>query len=282
MAKLRIMTHNQWKCDKNQPAWEEMGMDCSPTPRTRGFVRVYKDTLPDIIGCQETSFIMGDKMIRYAQQEGLRYAMLFGRDTPIVYRPDKLELVDSDFALHPEEFPGHEGSFNNSQTKSYCIAVFRVKENGKLFIFATTHLWWRSGNPASKSYQPYSDEARAYQLGIVIDKVTEFEKKYGCLSIIVGDLNAQYHSLALDKAFAEGYRHAHDIAVEYKDETRGYHWCAPGGFKTEYDTAPFETAIDHILVRGEEEGFVRRFERFSPDYYLPLSDHSPAFVDVEI
>ena len=72
------------------------------------------------------------------------------------------------------------------------------------------------------------------------------------------------------------------IAVEYKDETRGYHWCAPGGFKTEYDTAPFETAIDHILVRGEEEGFVRRFERFSPDYYLPLSDHSPAFVDVEI
>ena len=41
-------------------------------------------------------------------------------------------------------------------------------------------------------------------------------------------------------------------------------------------------AIDHILVTGAEDGFVRRFERFSPDYYFPLSDHSPAFVDVEI
>jgi hypothetical protein len=35
-------------------------------------------------------------------------------------------------------------------------------------------------------------------------------------------------------------------------------------------------------VIGAEDGFVRRFERFSPDYYFPLSDHSPAFADVEI
>ena len=168
MAKLRLMTHNQWKCDKNQPAWEEKGFDCSPTVRVAGFIRVYKDTMPDIIGCQETSFIMADKMIRYAAREGLRYALLWGRDTPIAYRPDKFELVDSDFSLFPDEFPGHEGTFNNSQTKSWTLGVFRVKENGKLLIFVSTHLWWRSGNPASGSYQPYSDEARQYQLNIVM------------------------------------------------------------------------------------------------------------------
>lgn len=277
------MTHNQWKCDKNQPAWEMKGLDCSVTPRAKGFVRVFKDTAPDIIGCQETSFEMGDKLIRYCAAEGLRYALLWGRDTPILYRPDKFEVVDSDFSLHPEAVPGFEGVFNNSKTKSYTIGVFRIKENGKLFIYASTHLWYKSGNPAAKKYQAGSDEARAYQLGIVMDKVAEFREKYGnCPAFIVGDLNANYNSIAVQSAFANGYTHAHDIAVEYADETMGYHYCFSDGYKEEYRTDPFPAAIDHILVIGAPEGTVRRFERFSPEYYFPLSDHSPAFIDVEI
>jgi hypothetical protein len=282
MAKLRLMTHNQWKCDNNQPAWEADGFDCSVGVRTKGFIRVYKDTLPDIIGCQESSFAMVDKMIRYAAAEGLRYALLWGRDTPIVYRPDKFELVDSDFSLFPDEFPGHEGIFNNSQTKSWTLGVFRIKENGKLLIFVSTHLWWKSGNPASGHYQPYSDEARQYQLNIVMEKVAQYRAKYNCPAVVVGDLNANYNSLAVQHALANGYVHAHDIAVEFADETMGYHYCFPSGFKTEYYDKPFPDAIDHILVIGAEDGFVRRFERFSPDYYFPLSDHSPAFADVEI
>jgi hypothetical protein len=276
------MTHNQWKCDNNQPAWEADGFDCSVGVRTKGFIRVYKDTLPDIIGCQESSFAMVDKMIRYAAAEGLRYALLWGRDTPIVYRPDKFELVDSDFSLFPDEFPGHEGIFNNSQTKSWTLGVFRIKENGKLLIFVSTHLWWKSGNPASGHYQPYSDEARQYQLNIVMEKVAQYCAKYNCPAAVVGDLNANYNSLAVQHALANGYVHAHDIAVEFADETMGYHYCFPSGFKTEYYDKPFPDAIDHILVIGAEDGFVRRFERFSPDYYFPISDHSPAYVDLEI
>ena len=38
---------------------------------------------------------------------------------------------------------------------------------------------------------------------------------------------------------------------------------------------------DTPTVKGEG-ATVRRFERFSPEYYLPLSDHSPAFIDIEI
>ncbi len=44
----------------------------------------------------------------------------------------------------------------------------------------------------------------------------------------------------------------------------------------------FAKAIDHILVRGGEDVFIKRFERFSPPYYLPLSDHSPVVVDGEM
>ena len=279
-VKLRLMTHNQWKNDENRPAWAEKGLDCSASVRVRGFARVYKDTMPDIVGCQEVSFDMADKLIRYCAEEGLRYALLWGRDTPILYRQDKFEVVDSDFSLYPDEFPGHDGIFNNDKTKSYNIGVFRIKENGRLFIYATTHLWWKSSNPDSHSYQPYSDEARAYQIGLLIDKVNAFKKKYGCPAFIVGDLNADYGSLAVQHALSSGYLHAHDIATEYADEAVGYHDCFGWGYNDYYSDKPFPKAIDHILLNGDGVKILR-FERFSPEYYLPLSDHSPAFVDAE-
>ena len=225
---LRIMTHNQWKNDDNLPAWVEQGKDCSAAVRMRGFTRVYAETLPDIIGGQEVSATMADLLIRYTAENGMRYALLWGRDTPILYRPDKLELVDSEFSLYPDEFPGHEGVFNNSQTKSYAIAVFRIKESGKLLIFASTHLWWKSGKPSSPDYQPYSDEARAYQISLLITRIDALQEKYACPAIIVGDLNADYQSLAVGAAFARGFVHAHDVATEYADETMAITIVLPG------------------------------------------------------
>lgn len=282
MALIRLMTHNQWNNNDNRPAWAEKGLDCSASVRMRGFVQVYKDTMPDIVGCQECSLIMADKMIRYCAEGGLRYALLWGRMTPIMYRQDKFEVVDSDFALYPETIEGHEGKFNDSQSKGYSIGVFRIKENGKLFIYASTHLWWKSSNPESANYLAYSDEARAYQITLLIEKIEQFRKKYDCPAFIVGDLNANYNSLAVKQAFDKGYVHTHDIATDYADETIGYHDCFGWGYTPYYKTEPFPYAIDHILLKGTNKATVRRFERFSPEYYLPLSDHSPAFVDIEI
>ncbi|MBR6708678.1 MAG: endonuclease/exonuclease/phosphatase family protein [Clostridia bacterium] len=281
MATIRLMSHNQWKCDKNLPAWESQGLDCSAKARTRGFARVFRDVMPDVVGCQEVSALMADNLIRFLQEDGLRYALLWGRDTPILYRQDKLELIDSDFALYPEECPGFEGSFNNSMTKSRCHAVFRVKENGKCFIFTTTHLWWKSSNPESANYQPGSTEARVYQLGLAIEEIDAFQKKYNCPAILVGDLNASYNTKIIARAFEGGFVHAHDVAVEFADDAQGYHSCGADGYGP-YRTGGFPAAIDHILVRGADDGFVRRFERFSPEYYLPLSDHSPVFIDAEL
>lgn len=278
---LRLMSHNQWKNDDNRPAWEEMGLDCSAKVRTEGFVRVFSDVKPDIVGCQETSFAMADLLVRGLAGEGMKYALLWGRDTPILYRPDLFELVDSDFSLYPDEFPGHEGCFNNNNTKSYTLGVFRVKENGRLFVFASTHLWWKSNDPRTDYYQAYSDEAREYQMMLVTKKIKEYSDKYSCPAVLVGDMNADYGSLAIRYALENGYLHAHDVATEFADETRGYHHCGPRGFDKAYNTSPFPTAIDHVLIKGEGIKILR-FERFSPEYYLPLSDHSPVFVDAEI
>lgn len=278
---IRVMSHNQWKWDVNVPLWESMGLDCSASVRVRGFVRVYRETQPDIIGCQEVSPTMADKLVRYLAGEGMRYALLWGRDTPILYRQDKFELIDSDFMLYPLELPGHEGEFNNEKTKSYCAAVFREKASNKMFIFMSTHLWWKSDDPSMENYQPGSSLARAYQLGLAMDKLDELQAKYNCPALVVGDFNTSYDTPVIKSAFERGFHHAHDVAVEFADEEQGWHPCSVRGF-SDYEKGGFTAAIDHILVRGESEGFVRRFERYSPEYYLTLSDHSPVFADIEL
>ena len=110
MTKLRLMSHNQWKCDQNLPDWEKIGADCSAEVRVRGFVRVYKDTLPDVIGCQEVSATMADYLVRYAAEEGLHYALLWGRDTPILYRPDNLSWWIPPLPSTPTSFPATKES----------------------------------------------------------------------------------------------------------------------------------------------------------------------------
>lgn len=279
------MTHNVWEYDGQAPAWEELGCNCSAPVRVKGIINVYDDTKPDIIGCQEASALMNDLLKEHFSHSDIDYTMIWGRFTPVFYRADKFDLLDSKFMSYPLNVPGYEGSFNNKNTKSYNIAVFRVKTSGEKFIFATTHLWWKkspkeAGDEEKRNYQKFSDEAREYQLGLLIKEIDKFIEKYDCPAFLVGDLNTGYNSKAVSHAFESGYCHAHDIATDYADEAVGYHYCFPSGFEKFYSDAPFETAIDHILYKGTDKSVIKRFERYSPEYYYPISDHSAAFIDV--
>ncbi len=280
MATYRIMSNNQWYCDRQTDAWKALGIDSTGAVREEGFARFYRETQPDLIGLQEVSPTMAESLMTILTADGGRYALLWGHDTPVIYRSDRFELVDSDFRLYPDDVPGWDGCFNNSQTKSWCIAVLRAKETGKRLIFASTHLWWKSSNPALSWYQTGSDEARAYQLGMLMDRVAQFQAQYNAPAIIVGDLNAKYASPAVQAALSRGYRHAHDIAVEFANEEDGMHECGPDGYEP-YTPATFAESIDHILIKDAPEGFVRRFDRAMPDYYLTLSDHAPTWIDVQ-
>ena len=285
--RIRLMTHNVWNRDLNAPAWEEKGEDCSAPARVGGLLRVYRETLPDVIGGQEVSALMTDLLKEGFQKEAVNYTVIWGRYTPIFYRADKLELIDSAFFTYPERIEGFEGAFNDVKSKAWNLGVFRVKKTGKTFIFVTTHLWWKK-NPTSEDHvgkQGYlqgSDEAREQQIAMLVQAVKEYRRAYNCPVILVGDMNTQYHSKAMELVRQNGFRHAHDIASEYAEEAVGYHYCFPSGYEKRYDDRPFETAIDHIYVMGEEEGAVKRFERYSPNYYFPISDHSPAYIDLEL
>lgn len=278
---LRIMSNNIWWCDGNREAWESKGLDCSAEHRADGFYRVYKELMPDIIGLQECTALMAKHLMTLFAEDNAPYAFLWGRDTPIVYRRDKLELVDSQVLIYPEQIEGYEGEFNNAKTKSYCIGVFRIKENGKLLIFATTHLWYKSSDPESRIYQAYSAEARTYQLNLLCDKLDELQKYYNCPSIIVGDLNTHYNSQAIQSVLKRGFVHGHDVSLKPADDITGTHYCFGDGFTVGMDEGGFARAIDHLLIKGASENSVKCYERYTPDYYMPLSDHFPLWIDLE-
>ena len=287
---LRLMTHNVWNRDDNNPDWEAKGNDCSAAARVGGLMRVYRETCPDVIGGQEFSRLMAELIKEGFEAEGKNYALIWGRFTPILYRPEKLELIDTEFLTYPEKLDGYEGEFNDVRSKAVNIAVFRVKESGKVFIFATTHLWWmfsekdlnECGFPPPYTVRVGSDVAREYQIKLAIEKIEKYRAKYSCPVVFVGDMNTGYNSKAIQYALSCGFRHARHIATDYADSTMGYHNCFGWGYDTVYYDGPFECAIDHILVKNEREGSVKQFVRYSPDYYFPISDHSPAYIDIEI
>ena len=280
MLNIRFMSDNQWWSDSNKPAWKEAGLDCSADAREGGFMRLFADVDADIIGLQECSAYMADLHMRGFSDTGMGYSLLWGRDTPILYKTDKFELIDSAYLVYPKEVPGFEGEFNNLNTKAYCIAVLRSKETGDTVIFGTTHLWYMSSNPAWKHYQPGSDEARVYQLGLMMDKAEKFIKKYDCPAMLVGDMNSYTTSPAIQSAFARGWVNARDVATDFADKGHGYHKCEASGYGP-YVPQPAEKAIDQVLVKNAKADFVRSYKYFDEEYYMPLSDHLPILIDVK-
>ena len=68
--RLRLMTHNIWNRDENSPQWAEKGFDCSAEVRVHGLLRVYRETQPDVIGCQEASVRMADLLKELNEELG--------------------------------------------------------------------------------------------------------------------------------------------------------------------------------------------------------------------
>ena len=278
-----MMSQNQWNCTPNHTWWEEQGLDCSAECRMKGHVRVISELMPDVLGGQEVNMEMQKHLLWGFLEKGLPYTQIYGNYTPIIYRADKLELLATEYIMYPEYGYEFDGKFNDSRSKSCNLGVFKTKDEGKVFVFATTHLWWKNGKDTeSNSYQAGSDEIRAVQMKMACELIDKYREKYDCPAFLVGDMNAEYDSPAICYALTEGgFEHAHNVAADFAHDGVGYHSCGPRSCGPWLDK-PFREAIDHILVKGAKEGTVKRFDRYTPEYYLLLSDHAPVYVDVEI
>ena len=286
MSKLRLMSQNQWYWSDNRPEWQEQGYDSSAAHRMHGHIQVFKDLMPDVVGGQEITPEMQQYFHWYAAEEGLDgYTMIWGSYHPIIYRPEKLDLVDSEYLCFPDKIEGLPGKYcGPAKAKGATLAVFRVKETGKMFIFLTTHLWFKRGNPEHPKYYPGSNEARVFQLRLNKQLIEKYRGIYGDIPVVlVGDLNGGSDSEALIPALFEGgYLHAHDLATEYAIEDGGFNTLSVRGPGKWHEGLDHLHAFDHIIVKDFPEGAIKRFDRYMPDYYLYISDHAPVYIDAEL
>ena len=279
---MLIMSNNIWKCDDNLPKWIERGGDCSAEVRVKGLLRVYRDLLPDVLGLQESSVKMANLLMAgladCPDKNGgtARYELITGGDTPIIYRQDKLKLIESGFFRYSETIPGLPCTYNNGETKSYCWGVFEDRETKAKVAVTSTHLWWQSHEAV-----PGSREAREYQIRQAAAALEEVMGRYGCPGVLMGDFNAAADSFCIAATKELGWRDAHDIAVGDRDETRGHHWCDRTWYGRRDDGGTFDRAIDHILLKNEKPGAVKYFRRMTEEWYDPISDHYPLYIELE-
>lgn len=277
-SNLRILDINVWEWNGTKEElpkeWVELGEDCTNEHRSIGFAGIAYAYMPEVICLQEYANQMHEHLCPRLQEAG--YTITFIPDnvnfTPIFYRGDKVELLET--AYYPHDLP-----YNNHETKSYTTAVFRMKENGAVFIVINTHLWWKSEKAMAGS-----DAARTRQLGNIMTRAEELRAKYGCPAFIMGDFNCRLPSEALQNAIAEGYKPAWEIATVYGDTRCGHHACSKSGFSRKQNKPDDGTGcIDHFLVYDTEGKVeVKTFRRDYAYFTIKLTDHYPNYADIRL
>ena len=274
-ADLRIMTNNVWNRDRNSEAWAENGEDCSAPARAPGFVRVYTETRPDVVNCQEMTALMLKLILDGLREKGFDYAGLAINDpvddfTALIYNRETLTLLES--GHHVFDYA------SDAKSKGYTWGRFEHKATGRTFVSLSTHLWWRR-----ESVQPGSNAWRESQAREIVEISKELEAKFGCPVFVQGDFNTRMKSGAFAEFIRGGFSNCRDLASVFADDLRGYHRCGPAGYSREMSPGAYsENGIDHMLVRGLGSAEILSFRHIIPDYYFTLSDHYPVCVDVRL
>ncbi|MBO7375582.1 MAG: hypothetical protein J6V01_00660 [Clostridia bacterium] len=271
---LRIMTNNVWNCDKNKDAWIAMGEDCSAPVRAVGFARVYSAYMPDVINTQEMTALMLSSILRNLEKFGVKYKSL-AINTPVadftalIYNPETVTLEKS--GHHVFDY----GS--DSSSKGYTWGLFRLNSSGKRFISLSTHMWWKG-----ESAQPGSNAWRERQAAEIVEATKKLAEEYGCPVFVQGDFNTQTTTAAFAVFTNGGFSNCQKIAAS-TDNLRGYHSCSPTGYSKELSPGTYTAnGIDHMLVRNLGDSKVIAFAHIIPDFYYPLSDHYPVYIDVKL
>jgi len=282
-----IMSNNLWNNDSNQPLWAARGEDCSAEGRIGGLIRAYRSVMPDILGFQEMSRHMEQLVMERMKEtetlfgEKVRYEIVTGGFTPLLFRYDRYCLLESGHRLYNKAFPPYSGAFNDADSKGYTFGVFENRNDGKRIIVLTTHLWWKSDDPENKNYQEGSGLARAFQIQQAAKCAEALSEQYDCPAILLGDLNDELGSPALNAVLSGGWQETHTLCVGERNDTRGYHYCFADGWHHDVP-GEYVHAIDHILIHNPRNVIVNRFCRIMEPYYECLSDHFPVYIDLSL
>ncbi len=197
--------------------------------------------------------------------------------TPIVYRTDRLELLDSGVEWNEKRWP-------YTNTKSIAWAVFRHLETQEVFSVINVHgsLWSTGYDPAKmgegmthaqlSAESPYWRQDNVRQMNV---RMKELEKTYGEIpSIWTGDFNFNENEIGYkDTVNVYGMSAAEKTATVSKMTGATYH----GGIGKAPDSKG--KSIDHIF--GNNKVIFRVHYICKSDSEIKASDHCAVFADLK-
>lgn len=278
-ANLRILDDNIWdySAETIPPAWQALGVDPRDDTRAPLLAQLVHAYAPDVVTLQEYNRHMHTRFYPRIENE---YQLSYAGDknwnnTPIFYRRETVELLDSNYVLYTPK------KWSNNGSKSFASAVFRHKATGRIFAVITTHLWYQGDKK-----QPGSTQARAAQVRLMLAEADIISAQHACPIFVTGDMNCYESTPPMIQFFENRFEPCYKLATEYADQTNGHHICSPSDGFSRKSRRPSPTrqlgAIDHCLLRDGKNVEVKRFECVQTNFTIRLTDHYPNVIDVQL
>lgn len=283
---LRVMFYNiygyKWYPDKeNQPH-----LNSGPVPlRQKMESELIGNYVPDVLGMQEYCAAFHKGMTPLLEQIGYsRVEQWYSEPdskgnpinfTPLFYRSEKLELLQSGYQLY-------DGA-NDVSSKSLTWAVFEKKSCRKRFIAICTHFMYNDPKltPEEQNQTRVWD---ADQLLSAVERIQAIEGgRFSGLPVIVGgDLNCRWGSDPFTALRSGGFEWLYDLA-KVKNDSAGIKPYATYDEQAEdFITCPVPVddphrAIDHMFLRQERDGLgdVLSYSAITDREAFLCSDHCP-------
>jgi len=250
-----------------------------PVPqRSQMLAELYLEYDPDVIGLQECS---GNSRTSSAsiinELEGYTevFVTVTNSDninyTPLLYRADRLTLIDSGYYLYSDG--------ENDRSKSITWAVFEVKSTGKRFAVCSTHFYWESD----------ANAARVLDATQLISAINTINTKYNCPIFSGGDYNCISSTEPYQKLITAGYTDIQTIAKTTMNLKTTHSYpefnTELGIYDVYYDISgtTYSNSIDHIFLAGNTSAVeVMEFRIINDKYALLSTDHTPLITDFNL
>lgn len=175
--RLTVMSFNV-----RQSHAKEVRESDSWTNRKEACLEMLKTRRPDLVGFQEAQYKGQWSWLRDTLESeygsyglGRRNGADKGECMGILYRKDKLELLDSGTFWQSETPDTPSSCFDDINERSVSWAVFRILKNGKKFFFVNTHMG-------------LSDNSRSKGMEVILKRLPELNPE-SLPVIITGDFN---------------------------------------------------------------------------------------------
>lgn len=271
---LRLMSQNVWGYECNSPVWKAMGKYSALINRIDEFAGVFMAYAPDALCLQEVrARYYADNLVKMMNEKGKNYAVVNCGDnsnhTPIIYNKDTLTLNDSGF---------YRFGVGCALSKSYSWAYFTQNETGEEFVLLSTHLWH-----ASVKTNPNSERYRTTQMADINTLVEQCIESFDVPCFVMGDLNCTTTSNEFDYLTDAGFLTCYDLATEYADNSRGRFVCTENVYSGKAMKGSYKkNAIDHALIKNQQDTKVIAYDYVTPNFYGTLSDHAALYIDVNL